>query len=143
MDPNRQLSLHIIISALLSTLFWVMSAWFIPPAIAPAGYTTYTLVFSGAGVARITLSLMAILLIVVSADAYPLRRPKVPLQAAICVAGALFLGLFAAFGFMVKPIEPANEVLGQAFSYGLAPTTLIVGFFITYISIAVGLGDRA
>ncbi|MDE2096806.1 MAG: hypothetical protein KGL39_06125 [Patescibacteria group bacterium] len=141
MNPNRQLSFHIVASAALSILFWVMSAWFLPPSIAPEGYT-YSSVMSDTGFARVVFSLLAILLIIVSSDAYAARRPSIFWFIVICAGGALFLGLTSAFGFFIKPIVPTNEVFSQAFAYGFAPTTLIVGAFITCISLLVGLGDR-
>lgn len=142
MNPNRQLSLYIMASAALSILFWVMSAWFLPPSIAPEGYTAYSSVMSDTGFARVVLSLLAILLIIVSSDAYAVRRPSIFWLVVICAGGALFLGLTATFGFFIKQIVPTNEVFSQAFAYGFAPTTLIVGAFITCISLLVGLGDR-
>lgn len=143
MNPNRQLSLHIAASAALSILFWVMSAWYLPPSIVPEGYTAYSSVMSDTGFARVVFSLLAILLIIVSSDAYAARRPSIFWFIVICVGGALFLGLISAFGFFIKPIVPTNEVFSQAFAYGFAPTTLIVGAFITCVSLLVGLGDRA
>ncbi len=143
MSANRQLFIYIVTSAAFSMLFWAMSAWFMPPNIAPEGYTAYSSVMSNAGFAHVTLSLLAILLIIVSSDAYAERWPSVFWFIVICVAGALFLGLTAAFGLLIGPIVPMNEVFSQAFAYGFAITTLIVGAFITCVSLLVGLGDRA